>query len=96
MRMPFGKKTKSSGRKTKRSAKSPERTPGLTYDNSDKSLPGICGYLSGGYVDADHPSRFRYVRPDGREDDGPADPVDEELEATPLSRRSMPRGFFGP
>ena len=102
MRMPFGKKAKSSGGKTKSSGgktrspgSRPERTPGLKYDNSDESLPGICGYLNGQYVDSDHPSRFRYRRPDGRDDDGPADLVNEDLEATPLSRRRMPRGFFG-
>ena len=96
MRIPFGKKAKSSGKQRKGSVGKQERSPGLNYDNSDESLPGLCGYMNGPYVDADHPSRFRYVRPDGREDDGQPDLVNEDLEATPLSRRPTPRGFFGP
>jgi hypothetical protein len=35
----------------------------------DPGLPGTCGYFNG-IKDGDHPSRFVYVRPDGRPDDG--------------------------
>ena len=96
MRMPFSKKNKSpKAKRPKTKSSRPERGPGLRYDNSDESLPGICGYMTGPFVDADHPSRFRYVRPDGREDDDPRDPLPEDAPAIPPSRRPAPRGFFG-
>ncbi len=101
MRMPFSKKNKNPKAKrpqTKRSqtkSSRPERGSGLRYDNSDQSLPGLSGYMSGPFVDADHPSRFRYVRPDGREEDDPRDPLPEDAPAIPPSRRPAPRGFFG-
>lgn len=99
MRLPFGKKSESpkprSARAERKAGSRPERTPGLRYDNSDESLPGICGYMNGPYWDSDHPSRFRYVRPDGREDDDPRDSLPEDAPAIPPSRRPVPRGFFG-
>jgi len=88
MRMPFGKKSKVRGGQR-------ESDVGRRYESTDNSLPGNCGYLSWG-VQSDHPARFTYVRPDGREDDDPRDLPDDELDAVPLSRRPAPRGFFGP
>ena len=88
MRMPFGRKSKGRGGQR-------ESSVGRRYESTDNSLPGNCGYLSWG-VQSDHPARFTYVRPDGREDDDPRDLSDEERDALPPSRRPVPRGFFGP
>ncbi len=64
------------------------------HPDPDPGTPGICGYLNGVKEgeEGHHPSRFRYVRPDGQPDD--TRQVGDAVPSVPSSRR-IPRGFFG-
>lgn len=105
MKVPFRKKS-SSRRSVPESAIAKPRNKGNHWENQwthpdpEPGLPGICGYLNG-IKEGPHPSRFKYVRPDGNPDDyvPPAHdhpgPADSDAPLSP-SRRSVPRGFFGP
>ena len=108
MKLPFsGRKNKSSSPRKRSSSGVPEsaiarpRREGNHWANNwqhpepDEGMPGICGYLNGVKEGQPgrHPSRFRYVRPDGQPDDGPR--VSDSVPSVP-STRPVPRGFFGP
>lgn len=104
MKLPFGKKTDAPRKRSRsgvpESAVARPRRQGNHWANEwrhpdpDPGTPGICGYLNGVQEGepGKHPSRFRYIRPDGNPDAHEADSVTPSRPST----RPVPRGFFGP